>query len=264
MTTLTATNLTVSIKDAKLLDRVSLKVDEGEWLSVIGPNGAGKSTLLRALAGVTASEGVIEVGDKPLHSLSRRERARLIAWVPQTPIIPAGMSATDYVLLGRTPHLHPLAAPGRIDRAVVDEVLAQLDLERFRNRTVDTLSGGERQRVVIARALAQQAPIVLLDEPTTALDLGHQQAALELLNELTAEHGLTVISTMHDLTLAGHFADRLLMLSEGRVVAEGPATSVLTEQTLLTHYKARVRITHHEGAVLVVPQPNPPGKSRAN
>lgn len=255
MSTLHVSDLTVVINKSTLLAGVDLKVAEGEWLSVIGPNGAGKSTLLRALAGVIESKGAIELDGRAMGSLSKRERAQLIAWVPQTPTIPPGMNATDYVMLGRTPHLHPLSAPGRGDRAVVSEVLSQLDLQDFAHRTVDTLSGGERQRVVLARALAQQAPILLLDEPTTALDLGHQQAALELLDSLRADHGLTVVSTMHDLTLAGHFADRLLMLAKGEVVAEGAASSVLTEQTLLTHYKARVRITHLEGAVMVVPQP---------
>jgi iron complex transport system ATP-binding protein len=173
--------------------------------------------------------------------------------VPQAPVIPIGITVADYVLLGRAPHIRPLAMEGQGDLAAVHEALTRLELVDMAARDVATLSGGERQRVLIARALAQGAPIVLLDEPTTALDVGHQQQVLELVDELRRDHGLSVISTMHDLTLAGQYADRLVLLDHGRVVVEGPAAEVLTEEHLRRYYGANVRIIHDDGQPVVLP-----------
>lgn len=248
-----AHGLAVTIKKTPLLYPTDLAVEPGEWLSIIGPNGAGKSTLLRALVGAIAAEGEILIDGKPTQSMKRAERARSVAWVPQIPTIPPGFRVLDYVLLGRTPHRHPLAAERPEDLAVVHAVLADLDLSKFADRHVDSLSGGERQRAIIARALAQEAPILLLDEPTTALDLGHQQEVLLLLDRLRKE-GRTIVSTMHDLTLAGQFADRLVLLAEGRIVAEGNPTHVLTEKNLADYYHADVRVTNDNGSVVVVPR----------
>lgn len=247
-------DLTVKIKKATLLDGVDLVVQPGEWVSIIGPNGAGKSTLLRALTGVLRSKGLVEIQGQPLSSLDTRARARLISWVPQKPEVPAGISVRDYVILGRTPHLHPLAREKASDLAIVDDVLAELDLTRLGERTVDTLSGGELQRAVIGRALAQQSPIILLDEPTSALDLGHQQEVLALLDRIRSTGDRTIITTMHDLTLAGVFADRLVLLACGQMVAEGTATEVLTEANLELYYGAKVTVSNQDGHVLVTPQ----------
>ena len=208
---LTAANISVTIKDSTLLSDVSLDVESGEWVSIIGPNGAGKSTLLRVFAGVLDSTGTVTVGGSDLSKLSPRDRAQAVSWVPQTPTVPPGVNVLDYVLLGRTPHLHPLASPKKGDVEFARHTLDQLDLTEFAGRTVDTLSGGELQRVAIGRALVQQAPVMLLDEPTSALDLGHQQEVLVLLDDLRAGGDRTIISTMHDLTLAGHFADRIAL-----------------------------------------------------
>ena len=254
MSMITATNLSVSIKGAQLLDGIDLHVERGEWLSIIGPNGAGKSTLLRALAGVVPCDGAVTIDGAPLAGYSPRSLARKIAWVPQTPTIPPGMRVVDYVLLGRTPHLHPLAAESSTDRELVAQVLDDLDLTGLADRAVESLSGGERQRTVIARALAQEAPIMLLDEPTTALDLGHQQDALDLLTGLRMARDRTIISTMHDLTLAGAYADRLMLLAEGRVVDSGAAAKVLTVDNIATHYRAEVTISHVGDSVLVAPR----------
>lgn len=249
-----AREVSVKINGIPLLQPIDLRVEPGEWLCIIGPNGAGKSTLLRALAGVTKAGGDVLIGGNPLSSLSRSSRAQLVAWVPQVPVIPSGMRVLDYVLLGRTPHRHPLAAEQPEDLTIVQDVLANLDLTRLAMRQVSTLSGGERQRAIIARALAQQAPILLLDEPTSALDLGHQQEVVLLLDRLrTAGH--TIISTMHDLTLAGQSADRLLLLTCGEVMAHGTAAEVLTEQHLSDYYGADVTVSHVDGSVVVVPRP---------
>lgn len=244
----------VSIKGARLLEGIDLDLQPGEWVSIVGPNGAGKSTLLRSIAGVLKSTGTIEIDGTAVGDLSARERATQVSWVPQSPVVPPGITVFDYVLLGRTPHLHPLAREGRKDRQIASDVLDELDLGRLAGRMVDTLSGGELQRSVIGRALAQQAPVILLDEPTSALDLGHQQDVLALLERLRATGERSIITTMHDLTLAGAFADRLIMLACGEVVVEGDAVDVLTEENLHRYYGARVRVSHEHGQVLVTPK----------
>jgi iron complex transport system ATP-binding protein len=163
------------------------------------------------------------------------------------------MTVADYVLLGRNPHINPLGVEGSHDLAAVHDALAHLELVEMAGRVVSTLSGGERQRVLIARALAQGSPIVLLDEPTTALDVGHQQQVLELVDTLRLAHGLSVISTMHDLTLAGQYAERLILLDAGRVVVEGAAADVLTEDNLARYYGAKVRVIHDGGQPVILP-----------
>jgi iron complex transport system ATP-binding protein len=244
---------TVTLGDRRVLDDVDLCVERGEWVSIVGPNGAGKSTLLRYLTGAVGGGGDVHLGGRPFAALGRRERALLVALVPQSPVIPLGMRVVDYVLLGRTPHIRPLGVEGPRDLAAVHDALAHLELLELADREVTTLSGGERQRVLVARALAQGAPLVLLDEPTTALDVGHQQQVLELIDDLRRAHELTVLTTMHDLTLAGQYADRLVLLDRGRVVVDGPADEVLTEDNLASYYGARVRIIHDGGRPVVLP-----------
>jgi iron complex transport system ATP-binding protein len=246
--------LGLAIKRTRLLESIDLSVAAGEWVSIIGPNGAGKSTLLRAIAGVAKSDGTVRVHGQSFRDLDRRERARLVSWVPQSPEIPAGIRVFDYVLLGRTPHLHPLAKEGTRDIGIVSEVLSELDLTELADRDVATLSGGELQRCVIGRSLVQQSPIMLLDEPTSALDLGHQQEVLSLLDRLRSNGDRSVITTMHDLTLAGAYADRLVMLADGRVVAHGTAAEVLTAERIEQWYGARVTVTERNGQVLVTPE----------
>ncbi|MDH4171503.1 MAG: ABC transporter ATP-binding protein, partial [Acidimicrobiia bacterium] len=168
--------------------------------------------------------------------------------------LPPSMRVADYVLLGRTPHLSTLGRESATDLAIVTDILERLDLRDRAARALATLSGGERQRAVIGRALAQQTPVLLLDEPTTALDLGHQQDVLTLVEELRAADGLTVISTMHDLTIAGDHADQLLLLADGRTVITGPADEVLRESVLADVYGTPVEIVEHEGRRIVLPR----------
>ena len=169
--------------------------------------------------------------------------------------MPDDMTSAEYVLLGRSPYVGYFGSETKHDRALVHDVLDRLDLAELGHRRLGTLSGGERQRLVIARALATEAPILLLDEPTSALDIGHQQQALELVARLRREHGLTVVSAMHDLTLAGLYSDRLTLLYAGRVVASGSAETVLRADTLAEFYGVRVSV-HHEpdGTVVVIPR----------
>ena len=233
-------------------------VKPGEWLCLIGPNGAGKSSALRAVAGLAPHTGSVTVDGMPLADRSPRRRAAVVAYVPQSPLMPADMTGAEYVLLGRNPYIGYFGSETRHDRALVADVLRRLDLEDFADRRLGTLSGGEQQRLVIARAVAQEAPILLLDEPTSALDIGHQQQALELVDRLRHEHGLTVVSAMHDLTLAGLYADRLTLLHQGSVVSTGTAAHVLRAETLSEFYGVSVSVHHDpDGTVVVVPRRTP-------
>lgn len=234
--------LTVDYGAGPVVRGVSLLVPAGGWFTLIGPNGAGKSTVLRAVAGLVEHAGRVAVGGAVVEDLSPREIARRIAVVPQDPEVPSGMTVADYVLLGRTPHLSYLARESERDRRIAAEVIERLQLGPLAAREMDRISGGERRRAVIARALAQQAPALLLDEPTTALDVGRQQEVLELVDGLRREDGLTVLAAMHDLTLAGQYADRLVLLAAGEVVAIGRPDQVLTQMVIERHYGARVRV----------------------
>ena len=232
----------VRLGGEEILRDITFEVTAGSWVCAIGPNGAGKTTLLHAVAGLLPFQGHVDLWGRELGAYPRRERARLVALVTQQPVIPDGVTVEDYVLLGRTPHLGVLGTERRSDLAAVERALERLELVWAADRRLDTLSGGELQRVVLARALAQEAPLLLLDEPTTGLDLGHQIRVLELVDELRREHGLTVLSTMHDLTLAGRFADRFALLSRGRLVSEGSRAEVLDAAVIAEHFGASVRV----------------------
>jgi cobalamin transport system ATP-binding protein len=242
MTALALERVTVELGGRAVVDGVSLAVEPGEWVTLIGPNGAGKTTLLRAVAGLVGHEGRIALDGDELRRLGRREVARRVAVVPQVPLMPVGMTVREYVLLGRTPYVSYMGRASRRDVAAAGRALSRLDLSGFAERELGTLSGGERQRAVLARALAQEAPLLLLDEPTSALDAGRQQEALELIDALRLDAGLSVLAAMHDLTLAGQYASRLLLLSGGRIVAQGSSAEVLTEPLIGEHYGARVRV----------------------
>jgi iron complex transport system ATP-binding protein len=252
--------VSVELGGKRVVDRVSATVADGEWLALIGPKGAGKTTLLRAIARLVQFTGEVALDGREADELSRGDLARLVAVVPQEPSTPPWMTVAEYVLLGRTPHLGPLAKEGARDRDAAARSLGRLDLLAFADRRLGTLSGGEKQRVVVARALAQEAPIVLLDEPTAALDIGHQQQALELLDGLREESGLTLVAAMHDLTLAAQYADRMLLLDAGRVVADGAPGDVLTEAVIAEHYGAAIDVVAVGDRVAVVPRR--PGKPR--
>jgi iron complex transport system ATP-binding protein len=255
MTAIGFCDLTVSYNGTDAVVGFNDLLHSGEWLCLIGPNGAGKSSVLRAAAGLVPYTGSVAINQTEIPAASARWRAQHIAYVPQAPVIPIDMSVYEYVLLGRNPYINYFSSETSHDRDVIDRVLNRLDLVQFSARKLGTLSGGEVQRLVIARALAQEAPVLLLDEPTSALDIGHQQQALELVDSLRREQGLTIISAMHDLTLAGLYADRLVLMHEGHRVAEGTAKQVLKSETLAEFYGVSARV-HHEpdGTVVVIPQ----------
>ncbi|MFC4004673.1 ABC transporter ATP-binding protein [Prauserella oleivorans] len=233
---------------------VSVSVGTGRWLAIVGPNGAGKSTLLKAIAGLVPWQGSVTLDGTPADSLSRKDRARLIGYAPQNPVLPERLTVTDYVLLGRTPYLGLLARESRSDLSIVDETLDRLDLDALAARKLGTLSGGELQRAVLARVLAQRTTLLLLDEPTTGLDVGHAQTLLERLDQLRREDGTTVVTTLHDLTFAAQYADELVLLDRGRLVSSGKPAEVLTTERLREHYSADVEVlTTAEGHPVVAP-----------
>jgi iron complex transport system ATP-binding protein len=246
--------LSVTLGRTEIVHGIDAAVARGEWVALIGPNGAGKTTILRAVAGLVAFAGSVRLEGRAVSGTSRRQIARSVALVPQKPETPAALTVAEYVLLGRTPYIGYLATECREDRLAAERALDRLALRPFAERPLGSLSGGELQRVVLARALAQDAPLLLLDEPTSALDLGRQQQVLELVDELRREHELTVVSALHDLSLAGQYAERLILLDGGRVVAEGTAQEVLSEKSIAAYYGANVRVIHDRGSVFVLPR----------
>ncbi len=254
MSSLTVSQVSVDLLGARVLRDVSLTVPAGHWVTLVGPNGAGKTTLLRAITGAVAHSGSIRLDDRDVGKLGQRERARTIAVVPQQPVRPDGMTVLDYVLLGRTPYVSYFGVETAADVGVVAELLETLELAELAARQVTSLSGGEFQRAVLARALAQQAPILLLDEPTTSLDLGHVQQVLELVDRLRRDRELTVVAALHDLTTAAQFSDRVALLVGGRLVTEGAPDEVLTREVIEAQYGAKVRVlADPEAGLIVVP-----------
>jgi iron complex transport system ATP-binding protein len=233
---------------------MSVRIERGEWFALVGPNGSGKTSALRAISGLTPLDGEISIGGKSSSTLGRRAIAREVAFVPQHPAAPQGMRVSTYALLGRTPHLSYFAQEGERDRAVVRRVLSSLGIEHLVERDVASLSGGERQLVVLTRALAQEPSVLLLDEPTSSLDIGRQQEVMELIDELRCRDGIAVISAMHDLTQAGQYADKVSLLAAGKLVVSGSAADVLTKEHIEEYYRATVSVSGHpSGGVSIVP-----------
>ncbi|MCW5875252.1 MAG: heme ABC transporter ATP-binding protein [Anaerolineales bacterium] len=252
---LQARDLSVAYGDKTVLHQVGLRLRPGEILGLIGPNGSGKTSLIRALSGVLRpSSGRVLVGKVDLASLPEAQRARQIAVVPQSAELPSSFTVLQCVALGRTPHLNWLGRPGPADEAKVQAALRAAEIEALADRRTGELSGGEKQRVLLARALAQDCPFLLLDEPTAHLDLHHQVGSLELLRRMVAERKLAVLVAMHDLNLASIYADRLMLLVEGRIRAEGAPAAVLTRETLQTAYQVplQVRANPKHGSPWVV------------
>jgi len=226
----------------QLLDAVDIRAEQGQFVGLIGPNGAGKSTLLRALSRVLRyQQGSVSLNGDDLQSLSARQVARALALVPQIAPYTQGFTAFELVLMGRYPHLGRLQVEGGEDDRIAQRAMQQTQTASFAQRTLDTLSGGERQRVFLARAVAQQPRVLLLDEPTSNLDILHQLRILMLVRQL-ADDGLTVIAAIHDLNLAARFCDRLVLLSGGRVLQHGSPQAVLTPETIESAFGVRAAI----------------------
>ncbi len=245
-------DLRVSRGRREVVHGVSLDVARGTWVSIVGPNGAGKSSVLLAIAGLLASCGELAVDGLRVRDLPARERARLVALVPQQPVVPDSLTVAEYVLLGRTPHLSLFGSEAGRDHDAADRICEKVDLAWAADRLVSTLSGGEFHRAVVGRALAQEARVLVLDEPTTGLDLGHQLQVLGLVADLCRQEQITVVSAMHDLTLAGRFSDRMALLVEGELVAEGTPSEVLRADTLERFYGVPVHVMRGPNDELIV------------
>lgn len=223
----------------------------GGLIGLIGPNGAGKSTLVRAIAGLVPIKGEALIEDRPVGSLALRERARRIAYLPQGQTVHWPLTVERLVALGRLPHLAPFADAGALDRAAIDHALERTNLVTLRERPFDELSGGERARVLLARALAVEAPLLLADEPLAALDPAHQIEVMGLLRA-EATGGATVVAVLHDLTLAARWCDRLLLIDGGRLVADGTPRDVLTVERIASVYGVSAFVGEAGGEPLIV------------
>ena len=239
----------------RVVTDVDLVVDEGDWVAIVGPNGAGKTSLLHALAGLIPAIGELRVGGLDPGHASRREVARVVALMPQRPVVPEGSTVRELVALGRTAHLRRFGTETAADRTAVEETLERLDLVALADRPALGLSGGELQRVVLGRALAQEPRVLLLDEPTSALDIGHQQSVLDLVDTMRLQDELTVVAAMHDLTLAGQYGRRVVLLDQGRVVADASPREVLRPVRLADVYGARVEVLQRDTGPAVLPVP---------
>jgi len=225
---------------------VSLAVQGGEFLTLVGPNGSGKTTLLRLLDRIYIPQrGSILLGGEPLVRLSRGAIARRIAFVPQENSIQFPFTVTDIVLMGRAPHTRGLAFENAHDRAVAQSMMELTDISHLASQPITDLSGGERQRVIIARALAQEPEIILLDEPNAHLDIAHQMDVFKIIKRLNTGSGLTVVSVSHDLNLAAAFSDRIAMMVHGTIAAVGPPADVLTERRINEVFRTPVIVDTH-------------------
>jgi iron complex transport system ATP-binding protein len=235
-------DLSFAYKDKPVLDGISLSIDKGEMIGLIGPNGSGKTTLLKIFSAVLTASGEVQLNGRNIRTYGRRELSRLFAMVPQESQILFPYTVAEIVLMGRASYHSPLALEGKRDLEVARASMELTDCLSFADRYLHELSGGEKQRVIIARALAQEPEILLLDEPSAFLDLRHQVQVFELMRRLNRERGLTIVAALHDLNLAALFFPRLVMLREGKIYRDGSPKEVLTEETIEEIYGIKVRV----------------------
>jgi iron complex transport system ATP-binding protein len=225
--------LTVAYRGRPAISDIDIEIAAGERVALVGPNGAGKSTLLRAIAGlVEPAAGSVELGGVPLVQLDRLGIARRLAVVPQLPSLPFATTVEEVVALGRLPHEHPIRGLRPADRAAIASAIDRVGVGHLLGRDARELSLGERQLVLLAMAVAQDAPVLVLDEPTVHLDLRHQVEVMELLADLNRRDGTTIVAVLHDIGLAAHFFPRIAVIDRGRLVADGPPTAALTPERI--------------------------------
>ncbi len=247
------TNLSVSLSGQPILLNAELELRRGELLGLIGPNGSGKSTLIRAMLGLQKGDGgQITIDELDRDAYGRRELARLVAYLPQDHTVHWPLSVEATVALGREPHLGPFGKRSKADWQIVEHVMHDMDITAFKGRSVRTLSAGERARVLLARAIAVQAPYLLADEPTAALDPRHQLTVMKLLHGLTRQ-GVGTLVVVHDLPLAAQFCDRVCLLHEGRIMAAGRPADVLNDDNIAAAYGVETVRIRVGDASLIVP-----------
>ncbi|SDY21011.1 ATP-binding cassette domain-containing protein [Halobellus clavatus] len=250
--------LRVAFGETTVLDGINATIEPGTFVGLVGPNGAGKTTLLRTLNGTQAPEaGTVDVAGERIPALDSKAASRLVATVPQDTAVAFEFDVRQVVEMGRNPHRSRFSGWSDADEAAVERALDRTDTEQFVDRSVSTLSGGERQRVVLARALAQETPLLLLDEPTASLDINHQVRTLELVRDLVRQ-GKTAVAAIHDLNLAAHYCDELLLLAGGEIRAQGSPESILTETALQEAFDANAVVSQHPvtGSVYVTALPD--------
>jgi len=252
MSLLALSDITAQLGGNEVLRGVSLEVGAGEFVGLIGPNGAGKSTLMRAAIGLIPAGGGRRIGDDPMEQLAAGERARRVAYLPQGREVAWPVTVETLVALGRAPYRKSFAPPDAADRAAVEAALARMDVADFRRRPATDLSGGEQARVLIARALAQEAPLLIADEPTAGLDPSHQIELMETFAALARE-GRGVLASLHDLGLAARWCGRVALMNGGYIVAEGAPADVLTAERLQQVYGITARIEDGPDGLLVQP-----------
>lgn len=236
-------NITAGYAGTPVLEDITLDIAAGQFVGLIGPNGSGKTTLLRVMSGVLpAWKGEACLRGRNLREMRRRDVAQVVAHLLQDRAVGLPFSVREMVLMGRSPHLPRFGRETRRDRAIAQSAMDLADVSRLADQSVTEISGGERQRAFIAMCLAQQPQILLLDEPTTHLDIGHQLTTLDLIGRLTRQAGMTVVAVFHDLNLAAEYSDSLILLNGGRTAAIGPPADVLTRDMILNVYGAKVLV----------------------
>ncbi len=239
-------NLRAGYNGAAILDGVSIQLGQSEFAGVIGPNGSGKTTLLRSMSRVLPPmSGSVTLGDRDIYSIPAREFARRVAVVPQDTLVAFDFTVMEIVLMGRSPRLGRFAVEGARDTEIAIESLERTGTAHLANRQINALSGGERQRVLVARALAQEPEVLLLDEPTSHLDISFQFEIMDLVKSLNRERGMTVLAVLHDLNLASQYCDRLILIGDGSVQADGPPDEVITADNIRRVYGAEVWVRRH-------------------
>ena len=233
--------------------------NEGELVGIVGPNGSGKTTILQIISGVLKpAHGRVVISDSDVAHLSTKEKAKLVSVVPQSPTLPPTFTVRELVLMGRNPHLRLLEWEGQTDLKIAKYWMELTGTKHLADRSIYTLSGGERQRAILAMALTQETPILLMDEPTSNLDLVHQTSVMDLIQDIQRVRRGTVLIAMHDLTLASQYCNRLIMLANGKVFAEGEPTDVLTKENICAVYDTKVVVVPHpeNRGTIIVPASN--------
>ncbi len=259
--TLRINNVSHRYNGSNVLEGVSFSVSMGGFLGVIGPNGAGKSTLLKVISrSIKPDTGEVLLDGRPICEMKRRETARRIAFVPEETVVNFSFTCRDIVLMGRTPYINRFSWEGNEDYRKVEEAMKLTDTLKFKARDINDLSSGEKQRVIIARALAQEPDILLLDEPTSHLDISHQKVILDLIRKLNRDNNLTIITVMHDINLAALYCEELLFLNNGKIYMKGSPQELITENNIREVYGTDVQISRDNKTglpgVIIIPGGN--------